>query len=281
MKQILEKGKIQELLSDGGGRGWSKEAHLLIYDNKKYMLRKAQTLKRAKTYEQISKKLEKFGFLPKFLGRYGKNVIYEYIEGRDLQKKESLKSIKQIGKISAYINKIKITVREAMEGRIKKQIKEATTGKFKKLKKKVKPLLTKEKSEKVKKLYFYLKRKSKPIIRLDLNDATPSNFRLRKGKVYFVDIESIKPRIRGYSIGKAFTKWFQTKKQRKVFLEGYKLVSSIKFLNKYYLDFIYLNYLIQEVNYTCRYGKKYKPKYKTRLEFLDELLTKYQKEILE
>ena len=277
MKDILKKGEIKELLSDEGGGGWSKEAHLLIYGKEKYMLRRAQTLQRAKKYEELSKKLEKFGFLPKFLGRYGKDVIYEYIEGRDLRREETLKVIKQIGKIAGQINKVRAN--DSLDKKFEKQINEALTGDFKDLNKKVKPLLSKEKVDEIIRLYFYLKRKSKPSIRLDLNDASPSNFRLRKGKVYFVDIEAIKPRYKGYLIGKAFTKWFRTKNQQKAFLEGYNLVLSAGFINDYYLDFTYINYLVQEVNYTCRYGKKYKPKYKSRLKFLDEILKKYRDEL--
>jgi hypothetical protein len=283
IKKILSKGEISELVSDSGQGGWSGEAHFVEYENKKYVLRKAQTLKIAKNYENISIKLGKTKILPTFLGRTGKNVLYEYIEGRDLKVNESLKIIKQIGKISAQINKIN-SGNFSIKPRFYKQVKEATTGIFKEkktadrpilTKDKIKPLLTKEKAKRIKKLYLYLNKKIKPPIKLDMNDANPSNFRLRKGKVYFVDIEAIKPRIKAYHIGKAFTKWFKTLKQRKAFLEGYKSVLPIKFLTEYYYDLIYLIYLVQEVNYSCKYGKKYKPRQETRLEFLDELLNKY------
>lgn len=285
MKNILSKGKISELVSDSGQGGWSGEAHLVKHGKKKFMLRKAQNIERAKKYQQISKKLEKSKILPKFLGISENNVLYEYIEGRDLRNNESLDVVKQVGKISAHINKI--NAKDLDTSRFKRQVVQATTGIFEKhktnrpmlTKNKIKPLLTKEKSKRILKLYNYLRKKTNPAIKLDLNDANPSNFRLRKNKVYFVDIEAIKPRIKGYCIGKAFTKWFKTDKQRKAFLEGYNPVLSTKFLSEYYLDFIYLNFLVQEINYACKYGKKYKPRQETRLEFLDELLDKY-KEII-
>lgn len=285
MKNILSKGKISELVSDSGKKGWSGEAHLIKYNGKKFMLRKAQTIERAKKYQQISKRLEKSKILPKFLGRSGQNVLYEYIEGRDLKDKESLKVIKQIGKISAHINKINLKGKSD-KFRFYRQVKEATTGIFKENKnyvpainKKTKPLLTKKKAKKIMNLYAYLKKKTKPIIMLDMNDANPSNFRLRKGNIYFVDVEAIKPRIKGYCIGKAFTKWFKTTQQKKAFLKGYNSVLSTNFLTEPYLDFIYLNFLVQEINYSCKFGKEFKPRQKVRLEFLNRLLEKYEEVI--
>ncbi len=87
MKHILKEGEINLLLSESGG-GLSNEVHLIKHDGKNYIVRKCDSLKRARGYELISKKLERYGFLPKFLGRYGKDVLYEYVEGRDLREKD-------------------------------------------------------------------------------------------------------------------------------------------------------------------------------------------------
>jgi predicted Ser/Thr protein kinase len=274
IKQILKEGKITSLASDSKIEGWSGEAHLIRHKGGKYALRKCKKIDRAKHYVKISKKLEKYGFLPKLLGRKGKNVVYEYIEGRDLMRKESINVIKQIGAIAAYINKIK--TKGPVHERFNKQLKEIITGKFTGIKKRKKSLLSKEKISKIKKLHSYLRKKTKTELREDINDTHPDNFRLRKGKVYFVDIEAIKPRIILYGLGKAFIKWFKKPKQREYFKKGYASVSSIKFLTKKYEDLIYLNYLIQEVNYREKLGSKYKPKFKMRLEALDLLLKKYK-----
>ena len=258
MKHLLKKGKISVLLSDDNDAGWSGEVHLVEYEKEKYVVRRAKTLAKAKYYEKISNQLEKYEFLPKFLGRFGKDVLYEYIEGRDLRKKESASVIKQVGAISAQINKIES--KGPINLRFNTQIKETTTGIFKKINKKVRPLLSEEKAKVIKRLYNKLRKEVNPKITLDSNDINPNNFRLRKGKVYFVDVEAIKPRIKGFGIGKAFTKWFKKLQERKAFIDGYNSVSTTKFLTERYIDFIFLNFLVQELNYTCMFGKKFKPR---------------------
>ena len=75
MKHILKKGEITILLTDDeSGGGLSKEVHLIKYEDKKYVVRRCEDLATARRYEDISKKFEKYGFLPKFLGRFGKDV---------------------------------------------------------------------------------------------------------------------------------------------------------------------------------------------------------------
>lgn len=263
MRHLLKNGKISVLTSDDGGTGWSGEVHLLIYEGKKYVLRKYKTLKRAKYFEKISNKLEKYGFLPKLLGRVGKDVIYEYIEGRDLIKKENTSIIYQIGKICAYINKIKVN--GDVTRRFKKNFKEVKKRK----------LISKEEIVKVETVYQSLLGKAKPIFTLDANDLHGSNLRLRDGKVYLVDIDSIAERPRLFAIGKAFFKWFKKPSQQLEFRKGYSSISSTKFWTGEYQDFIYLNWLIQDIYY-CHYFKKKKyAGIKLRKEQLRDLLNKY------
>jgi len=67
MKKILEKGKKSLLLPDGEGGALSGEVHLIEHENKKYVVRICSDLKKAKYYEDISKKLEKKEDYPCFL----------------------------------------------------------------------------------------------------------------------------------------------------------------------------------------------------------------------
>ncbi|MBI2044401.1 hypothetical protein HYT24_03490, partial [Candidatus Pacearchaeota archaeon] len=67
MKYLLTKGEISELINDSGG-GLSGEVYLVKHKDKKYILRKCKNIQRAKKYEFVSSKFEKYGFLPKFLG---------------------------------------------------------------------------------------------------------------------------------------------------------------------------------------------------------------------
>ncbi|MEK6909274.1 MAG: hypothetical protein AABX23_04450 [Nanoarchaeota archaeon] len=263
MKNILKNGKISVLTSDDGGEGWSGEVHLLTYEGRKYVLRKYKTLKRAKYFEEISHKLEKYGFLPKFLGRVGKDVLYEYIEGRDLIKKESKSVIYRVGKICAYINKIKVN--GSVTRRFEKNLNEVRKAK----------LLPKEEIERVEKIYQFLLKKTKPIFTLDANDLHGSNLRLRNGNVYLVDIDSIAERPKLFAIGKAFFKWFKKPKEQKQFRKGYSSISSTQFWDEKYQDFIFLNWLLQDIYY-CHYFKEKKyAGLSQRKEQLGNLLSKY------
>ena len=266
-KMILKEGKISRLVSDKGEAGWSGEVNLIVYNGKKYVLRRCADVKRAKRYQKISRELEKHGFLPKLLYRIGKDVIYEYIEGRDLKKKESLKVIRQIGVICAHINKIKR--RGNFDRRFKKHLSIVAKAKN--------PLISKTEIKEMLRIYFNLKRKLKPLTRLDGNDLNHENFRLKKGKVYFVDVEAISSRIELFGTGKAFLKWFTDKMEQQVFMKGYTSVKSTSFFTEDYRDLVNLAYLTQELAYSHIYGKKFKPRYKTRVQELRRLLKKYPK----
>jgi len=75
----LRKGNLKRLLPDDeeSGGGLSREVHLLKYDNEKYVLRRCRDLKTAKSYEKLSKDFENWKIFPKFLGRSGKDVLFE------------------------------------------------------------------------------------------------------------------------------------------------------------------------------------------------------------
>lgn len=252
---------MKRLISESGSGGWSKETYLITQKGKKYVVRKCKTLKKAKSYEEIERRLGKYNILPRLIKREGKNVFYEYIEGRDLSRKESKKVIEQIGKIAAHVNKIK--VKGTLDDRFNKQM--------------IYLNFSKDKEKKIKKLYKFLKKKSKPKLVWDINDLNPDNFRLnKKGKVYLVDIEGIKPRAKLFCMGKGLFKWFKSKTKKKSFKKGYQKVSSIEFFNEYYSDFILLNFLIQDINYNKKYGDKYKPRVKIRHEKIEDLLVKYK-----
>ena len=51
MKHLLEKGNVSLLLPEGEGGGLSEEVHLVQYDTQKYVVRRCETLKKAKIYE--------------------------------------------------------------------------------------------------------------------------------------------------------------------------------------------------------------------------------------
>lgn len=283
MKHLLGTGKPELLMSDSGGGCLSGEAHLVRQEGQRYVVRRCDTLSRAKRYEEFSRCFGKYGFLPEFLGRSGKDVFYEYIEGRDLRKNEPLKVFEQIGKIAAHINEI--NAEGSVSTRFYRQVRELVTGNFamnpkvlvKRIRvkgwRKPKPLLTEQYARRVRACFKHLERETNPTLALDANDINPTNFRLRKGKVYFVDVEAIKPRIKGFGIGKCYLTWAKSPKKRRAFEKGYSSVSSIDFLTEEYLDFIFLNFVLQKINYAVNIFQD--RGHQNPLNILEGLLEKY------
>jgi len=103
----LNKGELIPLIPKLGG-GLSMETYLWVDGKNKYIVRKCNSNKKAKSYEIFSKKLSKYKVVPKLIKRKGGDVIYQYIEGRDLNKKETLKNFEEIGKICAKFNRLNV-----------------------------------------------------------------------------------------------------------------------------------------------------------------------------
>ena len=283
MKHLLTEGEMGVLMSDSGAGGLSGEVHLIKYNSEKYVVRRCDSYARARNYEWISKRFGKYGFLPEFLGRTGKNVFYEYLPGRDLRKDEQLGVFEEIGEIAAYINEVRI--KGSIKSRFYRQVRELVSGNFamnpkvlvKRSRvqnwKKPKPIFDEPYARQIRTVFRNLSGKTNPSLTLDANDINPSNFRLNKGRVYFVDIEAIKPRIKGLGIGKCYLTWAKTTARRKAFEKGYSNAASISFLTPEYLDFIFLNFLIQRINYHVHVFQD--EGYKRETEMLDEVLNKY------
>lgn len=251
MKHILKKGKISKLLPEDieGGGGLSNETHLIQYNGKRYVLRKCKSKKDADNYEKISQKLFSKNILPRLLYRQDKDLIYEFIPGRDLRLKDALKASFQIGEITAKIHNIKLKTKENYN------IKNIFEESIKNINKK--RILTSKESKELQKLFEYLYKKVKPKVGLDLTDIVPANFRINKGKIYAVDIEAIKTSFIGRGIAKAFLKWFTTSKQKENFLKGYSKHRSAKFLDENYLKLSELFFIIHNTNIKIKEKREY------------------------
>ena len=232
MLKLLKEGIISYL--PGGD---TKHTFLLQHQENNYVLRIFKNKDTADYYVAICKKLFTYNFLPSIYGQHGKKVLFEYIKGRDCKKQDASRVALQVGRICAFINKLKNKNPYNADKRFFSYI---TTLKNKKV-------IATEKALDIKKLYLSLKKKVRPKITLDANDVYPGNFRLRKGKVYLVDIEAIKPLFKGYGIAKSFIRWFKTPKQREKLKEGYTSVAPINFLTADYLQFLYLSFLVRSI----------------------------------
>ena len=262
IKEAIRKGKISVLMPEGEGGALSGEAHLLVFKGNKYALRKCPNSKKANLYVSISKRLERYGFLPKLIGKSGNNVIYEYIEGRDLRQEEQIDVFKQLGVICARINQIKSDA--DMDKEFYQRLKELETGKYVPYQKvilrrersgiteKPKAVLSCAESVQIGKLYSLLKRKAKPKITLNPADVVPGNFRLRNGCVFLVDVESVKPNFNGSGMAKFFLGWGKNPKRQKAFKSGYRSVSPMTFLNQTYKDLLYLKFAVTAMHFKAQ-----------------------------
>lgn len=270
MKKVLKEGEIKLLLPEGVGGGLTGETHLIKHDNKKYVLRKCEAFSKARYYEHLSNKFEKYGFFPKLIERIGKNVFFEYIEGRDLKHKgEKAQYIEQIGKILGTINKFEFEnkignlflrqVKECASGNYNPSLKVLAARKRRNIIKKPKKVLTDKQAKEILKKFYKFKKKLNPKIVYECTDPMPGNFRVKKDKIYLVDIESIKPRYKGLGISKFLLEWGKTSLKKKKFIEGYKKMNSLNFFDEEYKKFIDLNFLMQRLNFQVQTGKDYKP----------------------
>lgn len=144
---------------------------------------------------------------------------------------------------------------------------------------KIKPVFDEHEVVSIKKAYKNLKRIVHPRLALDINDLQRTNFKIKGGKVYLVDIEAIKPRVLGFGISKGFIQWFKTKRMRRAFKEGYNKVLPMNFYTKEYEAFLNLNFLLQKINYRWKiYGWKAGIKqYERNMKLLLNIVNKYTK----
>ncbi len=262
---ILKKGKIS-LLSKGREVGSTKEAHLAIFNGKKYLLRICPDRETAKRYISMYKKFKKYNFLPKLLEFKDNYILFEFIPGRNCYERENKETIYKIGKICGIINKFKA----------KNDFQESRRF-FQKLNAlKEKKILSNNKLDEIKECYSYFDKKIKLHGALDAGDVTNDNFIVKKGKVYFVDIEAIKENIKGYGIAKAFSSWFKEKSERDYFKKGYNKFNSFKFFNEDYMRFVTLIFLINRINFKSDKGEK--AIVKQSIFKLNKLLKEYKKE---
>jgi hypothetical protein len=285
----LNKRKLIPLIPKLGG-GLSMETYLWIDGKNKYIVRKCNSDKKAESYEAFSKKLSKYKVVPKLIRRKDRDMIYQYLQGRDLEKKESLKIFEEIGKICAKFNKLNAKNVE-IDLPFDNQLNQLETGDYKKFTSKemmekrkrrpnerhdvrrIKPLITKEEKEKIKNINKALFEKTKIKFCLDAVDVSPANFRLSGGNIYFVDIEGIRKTMMGVGLAKAMWGWAETKNQRQAIMRGYFSLSKQK-SSKEFLNLIKLHYIIQSLHDRIKIGRNYKK----QLLMLKSFLANYPKD---
>ncbi len=238
---LLDKAKITSL-SSLKEVGTTHEAHLAELNGKKYLLRICKDEKTAVKYKRIYKRFQRYGFFPKLIASKGQYLVFEFILGRICNKNESEKTIFQIGRIVAIINKV--NAKYDFENGFLDKLNSIKSFK----------ILSSKKISEIKDYYKKHIKKAKLETALDASDVTNDNFIFYKGKIYFVDIEAIKPNIKGFGIAKSFLDWFKKPSEQKTFEKGYNSISSMRFFNKEYKNLCSVIFLIHRINFKYKKG---------------------------
>jgi thiamine kinase-like enzyme len=235
--EILERGKLKPISKEGMGS--TGEAHLAVLDGQKYLLRICPSEK-VQRYINYYRKFRKYGFIPRLLERKNNYLLFEFIDGRVAHEHESPKVIKEVGKICAIINKLGARYSFKRERSFLEKLDEV----------KRKKVISQTIYDETLRLYKELKTKVKLKTSLDAGDVTSDNFMIGKnGRVYFVDIEAIKPNIKGMGIAKSFAVWFKKENEKEHFREGYKSIGSMDFYTDDYGKLATLLFFVQRIRF--------------------------------
>ncbi len=258
MEEALSKGCIERIKG-----GESNEVHLLTYADKKYILRKYSNTDDCDWSFYTHNLLKEHGFLPKIIFKKDKNLILEHINGRNCTKNDADDVAYEIGRICGIVNNTGIDEREIKKRSDYEEIF------FKYLKNVVKKgVISNKNSISCEEAYKFYRDRIEIITSLDADDVHCDNFMLTGNKIYFVDVDSIKVRIKGRGVTKAFSRWFRKEDQRKKFINGYNTVNSLDFYHGDYRKFCELNFLITSIYYGLESRGKPNEKDMTDLENL-------------
>jgi len=228
--EIIKKGICIPIIPESGGD--SREVHTLIHNNNKYILRKCGSQKTRDKYLETYKKFQKFDFLPRLLYIHGNNLLFEYIQGRDLLKTDAELTASKIGMITAITNSFQGDIDININNKFYKAINYLFNQK----------IINDNQKNKAVKIFENNKPKKIEII-TEIKDLAHHNFRIGR-EIFLVDIDAIQPHLKGIGIAKAFLKWFRKPKERELFLQGYNEINDSSFWTPQYQKFAYLIYLI-------------------------------------
>jgi hypothetical protein len=267
--------KLKPLIPSTGG-GLSGEAHLYEERGEKRVVRVCNNEERAIFYERLCIDLSKYKILPKFIMRRGKYVFLEFLEGRDLGKNENLEVFKHIGRICAIINNLEINNTPVdINKDFFERLDQLNTGNYPKYSKKeyeekkrrrpnethdigkIVPLISLEEKNRIINLNKKLMKKFKQNVTLDTFDVSPANFRLSKGKVYFVDLDAIKPKLKGMGVIKCMFGWAEKEEEREALLSGYYSKYKGEKFSEEYQKLLELHFLIQALHDRAKLGRSY------------------------
>jgi spore coat polysaccharide biosynthesis protein SpsF (cytidylyltransferase family) len=215
-------------------KGISKSTFKITATNGKlYKLRYCDSLRIAWRIQRNVKKFEHM--FPKFHGREGRFVLFDWIEGPELPKQPPLEVFKEMGELYGEIHELN---------------EEADF----------------EKAERFfRKVVHYLLEHS--IIEKD----NIHNVKIdpKKDRLVIIDEEGIAHKVKGLGMARNFTLFF-TEEQRTAFMEGYNTKHSGDYFSEEYEDFMKLYVLTRNVYTKARTDRPYLDLLKDLMDYLSE-----------
>ncbi|MFA5856330.1 MAG: hypothetical protein WC867_03165 [Candidatus Pacearchaeota archaeon] len=246
IKEILEFGEVKLLECPKGGGGMTKEVHLAILDNQKYILRRCNSSENLERYKKYSLALSNSGIIPTMYEIDGRDILYEFIEGRDLSY-EDKNQARKIGRMQAIVNQIPNDIVKDVDGSF-------FNGAIYLVENKV---ISEEEFKTACHRYANYRPEKIEIVS-ELTDSIPRNFRMDNNcDTYLVDIDAIWHLTKGRGFAKAYLKWFTCPDSRKEFLEGYKEVADPSFFTDEYKQFLYLSFIVAKMHDWHKRGTNY------------------------
>ncbi|MEK6960374.1 MAG: hypothetical protein AABX47_04320 [Nanoarchaeota archaeon] len=212
----------------------SGEVFLVEDRGRRYKLRICDDVAQARYIESNIMKVRSKGVMTHYIGRQGRNLLFEYIPGRDLRKDEDCDTVYKVGQIVGRVHAIKVQRPSDPDAKFHRSLNYLIDQE----------LLDQEDKKKIEENFHRLKPEGKTEYSMDIQDINPSNFRKGDdGQVHLVDEENVIPNLKGYGFIKPFLHWFKDEHKRS-FLEGYRSVADDSFFDDRFRQFVQLNYLV-------------------------------------
>jgi len=252
IEDILKDGMITLITPVQGGL--TKEVHLAEYRGERYILRRCNG--NADRLVRVSEGMRGTGVVPKLLERRKGDLLYEFIEGRDLTY-DDVDLAYEVGRIAGLATKIPPSDCPDVDGKFFKSLRYLVEQE----------IVDPETGKRILEEYARLKPDQMESSK-EVGDLIPGNFRISDSGVFLVDIDSVYTDLKGNCFAKAFLKWFKPLECRREFLRGYEEFADSGFLTRDYLQFVYLNFLVRK---TCAWHKR-GTNYRRHLDRLNFLL---------
>jgi hypothetical protein len=196
---------------------------------------------------------------PKLIGRDRSYILMEALEGfRMLTHEDILANAKAIGRLCAIANSRKAEDVDEEERFLRRLSSLLAMN-----------IISQELHDEIAKVFIGLEHARPKEIRLDLDDLHKGNLMINnEGRIYYVDEESIDPRMKGMGLGKILK--VVEKREWKEFLEGYADIEDPSIFTPEYVLLIELGEMIRIAEKKSRHGEDAAEE----LIVLDELLLK-------